>query len=112
MHKRLSNKVVFISGGSGGIGRAIGEEFVNQGAKVISGDIITYEKDATDAGASEHIKSVILDVSDPQNWQDALKQAESFFGPLTTVINTAGISIPGTIEDIDLEMFHKILRVN
>jgi NAD(P)-dependent dehydrogenase (short-subunit alcohol dehydrogenase family) len=55
---------------------------------------------------------VRLDVTDEGQWAEAVATAVGRFGPLTTVVNSAGVSIPADIEAETLEGFRRTLAIN
>lgn len=85
--------VALVTGGAGGIGRAINHRLRDAGFAVVSGDL----KAANDAVGpmEECVSSIELDVSDAQSVEDAVAHATGF-GDLRVVVNCAGIvrSIP------------------
>jgi len=109
---RLGAKVVLISGGASGIGAAAAKGFVDAGARVILGDIQADKGEATARALGERAMFVTLDVTDEASWRAAASAARERFGPLTTVVNSAGVSIPATIEDETLQGFRRTLQIN
>ena len=108
----ISSRVVLISGGASGIGAAAARRFAAAGAKVALGDV-QHEKGAALAKSlGEGVVFVSLDVADEGSWRAALGVVQSRFGPLTTLVNSAGISIPASIEDETLEGFRRTLSIN
>ena len=109
---RLSGKTALITGGASGIGAAAARRFVAEGAKVVLGDVQTAKaaKLAADLGANAH--AVTLDVTRDEDWVLAMGEAQARFGALTTLVNSAGISIPGDIEAETLEGFRRTLAIN
>lgn len=109
---RLSGKIVLISGGASGIGAAAARRMAAEGAKVVLGDIQEEKGQALarEIGAAAHF--VRLDVTDEAQWTAATETAKRQFGGLTTVVNSAGVSIPATIEDASLEHFRQTIAIN
>lgn len=108
----LAGKVVLISGGASGIGAAAARQFVGVGARVALGDINVAKGKALAAELGDAAVFVHLDVTDEASWRAAAATAQARFGSLTTVVNSAGVSIPGTIEDETLEGFRRTLAIN
>ena len=89
---RLQGKVALISGGASGIGAASARRFVEEGAKVVIGDLNAAKGEALAAELGEACVFVTLDVREDAHWAAAVEAAVDRFGPLTTVVNSAGIS--------------------
>jgi NAD(P)-dependent dehydrogenase (short-subunit alcohol dehydrogenase family) len=93
MTGRLAGKVAIISGGATGMGGASSSLFAAEGAKVA---IIDRNAKAAEArvrdiiAAGGQAMSVVADVSDAAQVQDAVAQVEHSFGPVTVLFNHAG----------------------
>jgi NAD(P)-dependent dehydrogenase (short-subunit alcohol dehydrogenase family) len=109
---RLKDKIALISGGASGIGAASARRFVAEGAKVVIGDIQREKGQALAAELGASARYVTLDVTRSEDWAAAVEVAEKTFGALTTVVNSAGVSIPATIEDETLEGFRRTMAIN
>jgi NAD(P)-dependent dehydrogenase (short-subunit alcohol dehydrogenase family) len=109
---RLAGKVALISGGASGIGAAAARRFVEEGAKVVLGDLQTEKAEALARELGSSAVAVRLDVRDESDWRAAAAKAKSAFGGLTPVVNSAGISIPSSIEDATLEHFRQTIAIN
>ncbi|MEN0136689.1 MAG: glucose 1-dehydrogenase [Rhodococcus sp. (in: high G+C Gram-positive bacteria)] len=109
----LTGKVALISGGSRGQGEAEARLFAERGAKVVVADILDDEaaKLVADIGADRAI-AVHLDVSDPQQWQDALAAGIDAFGHVDVLINNAGIYYQNPITETPVERYRRIIEVN
>jgi 3alpha(or 20beta)-hydroxysteroid dehydrogenase len=108
---RLQGKIAIISGAASGIGAAAAMRFVEEGARVVLGDVQADRTTALAASLGPNAKAVALDVREPAQWQAAVEAAAGF-GALTTLVNSAGVSVPGTIEDISLDAFRHTLGIN
>lgn len=106
----LADKHAFITGGTSGIGRAVAEAFLAQGATVVVADIADGTVIAEDMGAS----FVSIDVSNEDSVLDALRYATEFCGgKLDIVVLNAGIGDVGpTFEDTDQALIEKVTRIN
>ena len=114
----LSGKNILVTGGSLGIGFAIAEACVRNGAGVM---IVAREKQALDAARESLAKidgaatvaAVTGDVSDAESVQNIFESFTSTFGCLDGVVNSAGIYGPiGTIADVDPDEWLKAIHVN
>ncbi len=108
----MSSKVVLISGGASGIGAAAARIFAGRGAKVAIGDIQVEKGAALAADLGDSAIFVRLDVTSEASWREALVETLTAFGALTTVVNSAGVSIPASIEDETLDGFHRTMAIN
>jgi L-fucose dehydrogenase len=84
MNLELDDKVVLVTGGSRGIGRALVQTFRDEGARVLSVD-----RDASPDESSQ-VHSCRGDLSDPATCRRAVDQALSKFGSLAVLVNNAG----------------------
>ena len=109
---RLSGKKAIISGGASGIGAATARHFITEGAQVVIGDINVEKGQAFAAQYGDELSFVELDVTSAQSWDDAIDRAQKHMGGLTSVINSAGVSIPIPIEDLSLEDFRHTMAIN
>ncbi len=109
---RLAGKVVLISGAASGIGAATARLFAERGARVAIGDIQTDKGQSLAGSLGDRALFVHLDVTDEASWREAVEAVQALFGAVTTVVNSAGVSIPANIEDETLEGFHRTLAIN
>jgi 3alpha(or 20beta)-hydroxysteroid dehydrogenase len=92
---RLAGKVAIITGAAQGMGAAHARRFVAEGAKVIVTDI-NAEAGAprvNELGGDAHFMK--HDVASEIDWQAVVAEAETRFGPVTVLVNNAGILGPG-----------------
>ncbi len=110
----LSTKVVVVTGAASGIGRASTRALVAAGARVVAMDIDEpgARQTAEFSQAPDHVVVMKGDVSDPVDVEGVVRLAESRWGKLTTMVNNAAISIPGTVVDTSVEEFDRTLAVN
>ncbi len=83
----FENKSIAITGSSGGIGRAIAQMFVAQGAKVAISDIKAPKQTASDIGAA----AFACDVTDEAAVQAFIKDADAAHGPIDVFVSNAGV---------------------
>jgi len=104
MTGRLAGKQTFVTGGASGLGEAIARRFVAEGASVVIADIDQGggERLAHDLGQAARF--IPLDVSDEEQWLAAFATCER----LDVLVNNAGITTLGSIEDVTLaELRHE-----
>ncbi len=111
MTGRLAGKVAVVTGGRGGIGRAICDRFSREGATVFAADLSAGGSmdDVDDSPAGTFIK---LDVTSENSVQDAMAVIEKADGRLDVLVNAAGIEIEKTIEETSLEDWNRIFAIN
>ena len=106
----LKNKIALVTGGRGGIGQAICQRFIREGAEVFAADLTEQGSLNTTAELNDHF--VQLDVTSEQSVQEAMKEITNRFGKLDILVNAAGIEIEKTIEETSLEEWNRIFAVN
>jgi NAD(P)-dependent dehydrogenase (short-subunit alcohol dehydrogenase family) len=89
--RSLAGKIVAITGGARGIGRATATALVAQGARVALGDIDAAMAEQTAAELGSGTLGLALDVTDRASFDAFLREVESRLGPLDVLINNAGI---------------------
>ena len=89
--KALSGKVVAITGGARGIGKATAEALVRKGCRVAIGDLDLALAEQTATGLGGGTIALPLDVTDRSSFAEFLDEAERQLGPVDVVINNAGI---------------------
>jgi NAD(P)-dependent dehydrogenase (short-subunit alcohol dehydrogenase family) len=109
----LDGKVALITGGARGIGAAIAKRFIADGAKVVISDI---EKGGLEKTAqslkSNMVATCAGDVTNFDEVQKMVKETVKFGGKINVLVNNAGIDPGGSILDIDVALWKKILDVN
>lgn len=98
----LTGKVAVITGGAGGIGRALAWKFVEEGARgVVVADLERADPDAVAAQIGERAVGFSGDVSDEQTVLALIARAEEAFGPVDLFCANAGVAVGIGLEDDD-----------
>ncbi|HCW06431.1 MAG TPA: short chain dehydrogenase [Cytophagales bacterium] len=111
----MQNKVVIITGGSSGIGKALAEVFGKKGSKIL---ITGRNKTDLDAAVNElqmkgiTIEGMVCDVSKEDDNKKMATEALHLFGRIDVLINNAGITMRALFEDLDLEVIKKVMDIN
>jgi NAD(P)-dependent dehydrogenase (short-subunit alcohol dehydrogenase family) len=112
---RLKGKVALISGGARGQGAAEARLFVNEGAKVVVGDVLDDQAASLAReinGTSPSLVAVHLDVTRGTDWRNAVATCEREFGGLDILVNNAGIFNTAGLEDTSEELWDAIVSIN
>jgi 3alpha(or 20beta)-hydroxysteroid dehydrogenase len=109
---RVDGKVVLISGGAQGMGAAHAKMLVDEGAKVVIGDILDEKGEALAAELGDSVRYVHLDVTEAEQWDAAVTTAVDTYGSLTALVNNAGIVALGKIGKFDMAKWQKVIDVN
>jgi short-subunit dehydrogenase len=111
----MKDKVVAITGGSSGIGKALAFEFGSHGSKVL----ITGRNPETLQKTVEELKRAGIqacafqgDVTLEQDNKRMAEEVISRFGSIDVLINNAGISMRAIFEEVDLSVIRKVLETN
>ncbi|MGV8968266.1 MAG: SDR family oxidoreductase [Cellulomonas sp.] len=109
---RFDGAVVLVSGGARGMGEAHVRAFAAAGARVVIGDLLEREGKALAAELGAVTRFVHLDVTDPDSWRQAVAVAEADFGPVTVLVNNAGIVLFGAVDTVTIDDFDRTIAVN
>lgn len=109
---RLAGKVALISGGARGMGASHARAMVAQGASVVLADILDDEGEALAAELGDVATYVHLDVTDRQQWSDAVATTVSTYGRLNVLVNNAGIANFGPIGTFTPEQWDTVIAIN
>lgn len=112
MTGRLQGKCALITGAGAGIGAAIAQRFLAEGALVAVTDRDTKSAERVAEHLGDGAIAITLDVSDPLDWANAISQVERDFGTLSILVNNAGVCLAGTVEELSLEQWDTSHRVN
>ncbi|MDG1274692.1 MAG: glucose 1-dehydrogenase [Alphaproteobacteria bacterium] len=112
---RLLGKIAIITGGANGIGKAICERFVDEGALVIIADVNRKMGEKAAQKLKEKASFTELDVREKDQWKSLMDGVISKHGKLDVLVNNAGIlstSSQQSVEDVNLEEWRSVQSVN
>ncbi|MBJ8344264.1 SDR family oxidoreductase [Antrihabitans sp. YC2-6] len=113
--KQLNGKVAVVTGAGSGIGRALAIDLTKRGARVAISDVdaaglAETAKICRTHGPSPHVQ--VLDVSNREDMTAYADTVAKFYGTVNLVINNAGITIFGTVEDSPYADVEKVMNVD
>lgn len=103
---------IFISGGAQGIGAATAQLFYKKGFKVGIYDINLDQAQQLAESLGPNAKAGSLDVSQYEQWQNALSDFNDWAGEINILLNNAGILYSGAFENTDIKAHHRTFNVN
>jgi NAD(P)-dependent dehydrogenase (short-subunit alcohol dehydrogenase family) len=111
-HGRLSGKIALITGAAQGLGLAMAQLFVAQGAQVVMTDI--NETGVRDAAMALGAAAFALpqDVTNPDQWQQVCDATVAHFGGLNIVVNNAGVAGYGSVESCTFEEWRRVHAID
>ncbi|MET3473655.1 3alpha(or 20beta)-hydroxysteroid dehydrogenase [Novosphingobium sp. 1529] len=110
---RLQGKVAIITGAAQGMGAAHARRFLAEGAAVTITDIDAERGEALARELGERAAFYRLDVADEENWATVVDATEARFGPVTALVNNAGIiGSPTRCADLTQAEFQRVCAIN
>jgi len=111
----LESKVVIVTGGASGLGKAMVEAFAEEGATVVIADVnkadgLQFASDLSSQGKQADF--LFLDVSDAEQVNTAIDSVFKKYGKIDVLCNNAGINVRKFALDISPEEWQKVINVN
>jgi 3-oxoacyl-[acyl-carrier protein] reductase len=112
--KSLENKVAIVTGGTRGIGRAIAERLLDDGAAVA---ICGRKQDDIDRAVGElkphgRVIGSVADVSKPEDVSKFFKSVDAAFHRLDILINNAGVGVFRTVAELEIDEWRRVIDIN
>lgn len=118
---KLQGRTVIVTGGASGIGKAVAQEYLHNGANVVICDM-SQDKPIFDINKdSGKVIYVQTDITNSESVNDMIATAKQTFGGIDILVNNAGINIPSLLVDsnnfggkyeLNESIFDKIIEVN
>jgi len=116
MERFLSGKVAIVTGGTRGIGRAIAERLLREGASVAfcgrSPDAVARAAEEMKSTTGGAVYGEAADVSKPADVRRFFQSVDANFGALHILINNAGLGIFRRTAELSLEDWHRMIDLN
>jgi short-subunit dehydrogenase len=113
MSSFFKNKVVAVTGGSNGIGKALVQLLLQMDAKVATcsrNQDNLYNLQIANAGKPLH--TLVADVSNINDCRNFINSTTNTFGGIDILINNAGVSMRALVKDAELDVFKKVMDIN
>jgi 3-oxoacyl-[acyl-carrier protein] reductase len=108
----LNGKVAVVTGGTKGIGRAIAEALLAEGARVVVGARTAEDVDRVATELGEEARGAVCDVRDPDHCRSLVDTAVEAFGGLDILINNAGVGIFKPVAELSIEEWDRVQETN
>jgi NAD(P)-dependent dehydrogenase (short-subunit alcohol dehydrogenase family) len=108
----LTGKVAIVTGSTKGIGLAIAERLVNEGAEVVVSARTATDVAEVATRLGGHALGIPCDVADPEACQSLVDRTLERFGRLDVLVNNAGVGIFKSIADMTVEEWRRQIDVN
>jgi NAD(P)-dependent dehydrogenase (short-subunit alcohol dehydrogenase family) len=109
---KLENKVAVVTGSAEGIGRAIAEEFIKEGAKVAIADINLIKAQETASAFGETAFPVEVDVTKSDQVVRLMAKVIEHFGKIDILVNNAGVVRKGWVKDLPEDTWDEVITIN
>ena len=111
----IKGKVVLVTGGNKGLGKAIVKEFLEHGATVVMAggrDTAATEKALAEVKDLGTVEAVNIDMTDDAAVEAMIDHVVETYGRIDVLVNNAGVSVREWATDIDIEKFDFVMDVN
>lgn len=109
---RVDGKVAIVTGAARGMGAAFARRLAAEGARVVLTDLREEEGTATAAALGDNARFVRHDVTSADDWRAVVAQAEAAFGPVSVLVNNAGIASYAVSDTLDEASYRRVIDVN
>ena len=115
----LDGKTAIITGGASGIGKAVAQEFLNNGANVVVCDMNPDRPEFDEENGN--VEYIVTNVASKQSVEKMIEKTKARFGKIDIIVNNAGINVPRLLVDskeangkfeLDEGVWDKVMNVN
>jgi 3-oxoacyl-[acyl-carrier protein] reductase len=110
----LEGRIAVVTGGAQGLGYAIAEAFVKEGAKVVLGDLNAegVVAAAHQLAVADRVVGMVCDVTVAKDVEALVTEAKDRFGSLDIMVNNAGVTADATMRKMTEEQFDQVIAVH
>lgn len=108
----LDNKVALVTGGAQGLGASHVRKLAEEGARVAATDILVEKGEALAQELGDQVIFIEHDVTQRDAWKRAIERTETTFGPISVLVNNAGIDVMKKFVDFTADDLQHMLNVN
>lgn len=112
LHERLAHHVALVTGAANGIGRAVAQRLVDEGARVVVADLDLQRASAVATELGERAIAVAMNVADAAHVNEGFARAEQRFGVVSLLVNNAGHVHQSPFEHIAIDDFDRMIAVH
>lgn len=108
----LKNKIVLVTGGQTGIGRAIADTALSRGAVVVAASRRGPELSKTTPATPDRLNFARLDVTEPESVLALFEWMDRHFGTLDALVNNAGMGVFKPVDEIEIDEWRAVFDTN
>src|SRR5256712_12855878 len=110
--RRFENRTVIVTGGARGMGASHARGFIAEGASVVIADVLEQEGRTLADELGPHAIFSRLDVTNDMDWAATVAAAEEAFGPVSVLVNNAGIVRFGLLAETEPAIWRQVIDIN
>ncbi|MGW4243481.1 SDR family NAD(P)-dependent oxidoreductase [Nocardia sp. NPDC004722] len=116
MSRRYEGRRVIVTGAGSGIGQGVALRLLAEGARLVAADVnpagLAATVDAVPADQRDNLRTLVLDIADPDAVRTVTAEAHEFLGGLDVLVNAAGILRAAHTHDMPLEAWNQVIGIN
>ena len=109
---RVQDKIILLTGGAMGLGKAAARRLAEEGARVLITDHNAEAGMTTAAELGPNVDFLAQDVIDPDRWAEVIAHVEAEYGRLDVLVNNAAVTVFGSIAEVSYEDFRRCYTVD